>query len=1009
MVRYFTILIVSFLLFGVATNAQSSKFLEMKKSDKAPRIVTGLDDKGSFYEDFKNRQLRMNRLQKSPNSLPTDLIFENYDWPSNSYQPPIAGAFDLLSDGNLYPMAVVCGNTLLNAGGTAERYTVFGFLDDFGVTTYLPYGLNASGFPRRTGWNSHMIMDKTNGIAYLAIYDFLRTPSAIRDFIWKIDLLTDPTVAVQVTTEAGALAGGWARFALDGNGTFWEVVDNSAARPLNIAASLDGGVTFQVIDSVGSNDPKFYVSDLGNDPMIMANGNKISYVNLINKSGALPGLGYLDPGTNDPDSADGFYHWYSTNGGNSWQGEMILRDGDPVIVNRPTYEPRFGSWDIGSHYVDDNGVTHVVVSGFNCLGKKGTDTIFVYPVLYWNDRDKQWLATELTDVEQANELFVRANAWGNSGAAGRPVVKTDASGKVVVAMWNRAQFSGAPGNSSVNTYTSGASPRVHYDVVYAYSTNGGVTWSAPMITDREVDKSFVYPNIAEVEVKNDTAFVHYVYLYDEIPGSFVLSQNAKSVNNVWKYNVQKFYAPIPQTVDVTFNVDMGVQAFKGLFNPATDAVKLAGNFTSWGTNPLVMTDLDGDTVYTVTQSFNPGEQLEFKFIKGADGWESVPNRTYTVPAFNSVYNAWFDNDSIYRILTPVNFKFTCDMEFEIVSGRFNPATDTLSSRGSHNGWSSSWSMVPSVGDPNKYEVTKSYSTYAGEVINYKYAYITGSGVVWENDPNKLYTVTSGDISSGAAVVPERRFNDLNLSNVTNAPCTIKFTVNMAGAISSQNGQPISPVTDVRLCGANPPLKWPAGGWPNADSALTIKMYDDGTNGDLVAGDNIWSTNVTFGQYSPLNVEYKYGANWGSTTTGGNDNESGVGANHWISMTSNMISATVENVWSVMASSTNPHPLVNIVLDVNELPGIPVVYDLAQNFPNPFNPSTSIQFSIPEAGMVSLKIFNMLGEEVATLLNEYKSAGNYNVNFNAANLTSGVYVYKINAGNFSMSKKMMLMK
>ena len=85
------------------------------------------------------------------------------------------------------------------------------------------------------------------------------------------------------------------------------------------------------------------------------------------------------------------------------------------------------------------------------------------------------------------------------------------------------------------------------------------------------------------------------------------------------------------------------------------------------------------------------------------------------------------------------------------------------------------------------------------------------------------------------------------------------------------------------------------------------------------------------------------------------------------------------------------------------------YDLIQNFPNPFNPSTTIRYQIPQDGIVTLKIYNILGSEVATLVNEEKVAGHYEVNFNANSLSSGVYFYKIQAGGFISSKKMILLK
>ena len=88
---------------------------------------------------------------------------------------------------------------------------------------------------------------------------------------------------------------------------------------------------------------------------------------------------------------------------------------------------------------------------------------------------------------------------------------------------------------------------------------------------------------------------------------------------------------------------------------------------------------------------------------------------------------------------------------------------------------------------------------------------------------------------------------------------------------------------------------------------------------------------------------------------------------------------------------------------------PAKYSLEQNYPNPFNPATVIEYSIPEMNHVTIKIFNVLGKEVATLVNEEKSAGTYKVDFNASNLSSGVYYYTISTGSFSSTKKMMLMK
>jgi hypothetical protein len=88
---------------------------------------------------------------------------------------------------------------------------------------------------------------------------------------------------------------------------------------------------------------------------------------------------------------------------------------------------------------------------------------------------------------------------------------------------------------------------------------------------------------------------------------------------------------------------------------------------------------------------------------------------------------------------------------------------------------------------------------------------------------------------------------------------------------------------------------------------------------------------------------------------------------------------------------------------------PVDFSVKQNFPNPFNPTTKIEFSIPSDNNVEIKIFNVLGMEVATLLNENKQAGTHSIEFNASNLSSGIYYYKVVSGNYSEIKKMILLR
>jgi hypothetical protein len=88
---------------------------------------------------------------------------------------------------------------------------------------------------------------------------------------------------------------------------------------------------------------------------------------------------------------------------------------------------------------------------------------------------------------------------------------------------------------------------------------------------------------------------------------------------------------------------------------------------------------------------------------------------------------------------------------------------------------------------------------------------------------------------------------------------------------------------------------------------------------------------------------------------------------------------------------------------------PALFKLEQNYPNPFNPVTVINYSIPKAGLVTIKVYDVLGREVKTLVNENKPAGNYNIEFNAAKFASGVYFYRMHSGDFSETKKFVLLK
>ena len=123
-----------------------------------------------------------------------------------------------------------------------------------------------------------------------------------------------------------------------------------------------------------------------------------------------------------------------------------------------------------------------------------------------------------------------------------------------------------------------------------------------------------------------------------------------------------------------------------------------------------------------------------------------------------------------------------------------------------------------------------------------------------------------------------------------------------------------------------------------------------------------------------------------------------------------------NGWFLVTSNAASSPDTIKVTGKGETPqkvgtmiDIPKQFMLIQNYPNPFNPSTTIAYSIPGNEIVTMKVFDVLGKEAATLVNERKVAGEYSISFNAQDLPSGIYFYQLRSGNFVETKKMILMK
>ncbi|MGE5431267.1 MAG: T9SS type A sorting domain-containing protein [Syntrophomonadaceae bacterium] len=482
---------------------------------------------------------------------------------------------------------------------------------------------------------------------------------------------------------------------------------------------------------------------------------------------------------------------------------------------------------------------------------------------------------------------------------------------------------------------------------------------------------------------------------------------------------------------VVFQANMKVQILEKKFTVGTDKVVLRGDFQSvagdaggnWQGTKFELKDPDQDSIYTLTIDF-PVEKVDtnyqYKLVLAPDSWESADNRPFApklpVKILAPVY---MNNDTVANIPSPYigktyHFTFIADISGILGSGdgSFDPSRDSLLVMGLD------WEGGTNVQGPRKmeqglqtgvYETTLSVKA-TGDSTKWKFhAYPENhfSNTGWESGNDNWYVYGQDTVITLGPRVPRITPSAPALTS----PVQVLFQVDMNNAKNAYDNSaiPLADINFVGVKGSDSTIGAWAGTWVVADTASTPKTIivfnDKGVNGDKVAGDGIWSKLITFPVGTPGgSIEYKYAcwykdADKHTTNTAVLDNEAGFGQNHSFKL---LNSTTVINVKNIFGNMTTDVKQVN----TNQ---VPTVYNLAQNFPNPFNPATTIRYSVPKAGMVTLRIFNMLGQEVATLVQAQQNAGSYEVSFDASRLSSGIYLYNLTSGSFSSTKKMMLVK
>ena len=498
-------------------------------------------------------------------------------------------------------------------------------------------------------------------------------------------------------------------------------------------------------------------------------------------------------------------------------------------------------------------------------------------------------------------------------------------------------------------------------------------------------------------------------------------QNWKKVLAIFVISLLMSFTALAQN-NVTFQVNMSVQQSLGNFDPTSDdMVVVRGSFNGWSGNANSCTLID--SIYTCTASIPAGD-IEYKFVivpggGGGDVWESVPNRTHTVVAGAQTIDPVYFNDLGWET-TDVEVLFRVDMEVQILSGNFDPTTDWVVVRGGHEAlgnWGGAIRLYQETGSDIYSDWIQFDAVGIGQSIEYKFVILEDGNpdlANWEQSDNRSFAPTGSEPDilpppSGngyGEIMPDVvYFSNIGPEDIITQDVMVNFHVDVRPAfgkladpnayiIDVQSGDTVTSIDEVDVAGFF--NAWPWGGF-----GQEYMLNDNGIAPDVTAGDTIYAQGVQFYAGDPKLLIYKYGLN-------GYDVEAGFAMNHEVELDDSNPTFTI----SPPDIFGSPDTLYAPWTSVREIPDgrmTPDNFSLHQNYPNPFNPVTTIAFDLPIKSEISLKVFNITGEEVFSVNTGTLNAGFYSYDFNASDLASGIYIYRLETENFNAVKKMVLLK
>ena len=547
---------------------------------------------------------------------------------------------------------------------------------------------------------------------------------------------------------------------------------------------------------------------------------------------------------------------------------------------------------------------------------------------------------------------------------------------------------------------------------------------------------------------------------------FILSSSAAGDTTVPVQYYETRTAPFTtpdDSVNVYFRVNVGAQLQVGDIDPATDVVGVRGfpEFFPGGWDATTELSQGSDTgnslfyegavkVHKDSVATLPAS-IGYKFVietSSGTAWESTPDRTFSPTMMDTTLNWVYFSDTPPSNSTIVDTNLNFEVNVGILEGLglFNSSIDTVNVTGTFNNWNNSANKMLFSDFTGNYEGFNIPITAAvGSTVEYKYfirwddsrddegsanylANISATGDGWEEPGatgggNRVIEIEESDNQPVVSqfwngVAPEALMLP---TNVTGGEITVTFSIDMAPALDAATA--FVPATDSVFLSIEEAFFALTQDLPTYVDDIATRTLEERNRVMFTDDDEdlVYELELTL-QLPTLN-QFAFNIAYGQPTsvdgvminTGPGGTASGRRFYQYVQPDVSSGSVVWPTTFKFPTLTWTDDPLEYelppaYVTSNEEDTDVAGEFRLEQNYPNPFNPTTNISFALPNAASVRLTVYNVLGQEVATLINgKTMTSGSHAVAFNASALSSGMYIYRLEAGNFVSTKRMMLIK